>query len=443
MKYKKNKYGDENGNVVSFWSTDDNVLCEDSKTLRENLDEVDTQLKDIANNKSDIVYRLIQNQYELKSTYSIMSNPPEISVLTTSSLENGTLYYSGKNIEKFFFPIGKIEVCGDSYPLNRMVRNKAVTTTSSNGSLIVEFVCDADKFELWGIGKYGSYKIFVDDDNTGYKYGYKKGFTDEPMYLPGTDVAEFYILHDFGEAKSRKIKLEIRETFFGGIKVPNGKTIEPVKRNLNKTAVFLGDSYSEHFFNSWCRFCGELLDWDFNISGVGGTGYVNPGENGRVKLYDRLDNDLISLKPDYIIIAVGINDSSYTDIATFKTEADKCFKKILKDLPNSKIFIFSPWWPHTPYNVILEFNTALKEIALNNKLPYIDSLTGTTYLGNGNAIIKDRGSWLYGNGNVNKYDPNGNDSYYISNDNTHPTIEGYRYLGNRAAREICEILKRI
>lgn len=54
MKYKKNKYGDENGNVVSFWSTDDNVLCEDGKTLRENLDEVDTQFKDIANENTEI-----------------------------------------------------------------------------------------------------------------------------------------------------------------------------------------------------------------------------------------------------------------------------------------------------------------------------------------------------------------------------------------------------
>ena len=49
MKYMKNKYSDENGNVVSFWSTDDNILCEDGKTLRENLDKVDTQFKDIAN----------------------------------------------------------------------------------------------------------------------------------------------------------------------------------------------------------------------------------------------------------------------------------------------------------------------------------------------------------------------------------------------------------
>lgn len=48
MKYMKNKYGDENGNIVSFWSTDDNVLCENGKTLRENLDGVNSQFKDIA-----------------------------------------------------------------------------------------------------------------------------------------------------------------------------------------------------------------------------------------------------------------------------------------------------------------------------------------------------------------------------------------------------------
>lgn len=41
MKYMKNKYSDENGNVISFWSTDDNILCEDGKTLRENLNEVE------------------------------------------------------------------------------------------------------------------------------------------------------------------------------------------------------------------------------------------------------------------------------------------------------------------------------------------------------------------------------------------------------------------
>ena len=43
MEYIKKKFADEDGLTVSFWSTDDNVLCKDGKTLRENLDNIDTQ----------------------------------------------------------------------------------------------------------------------------------------------------------------------------------------------------------------------------------------------------------------------------------------------------------------------------------------------------------------------------------------------------------------
>lgn len=54
MKFLKKKLGDKNGTPISFWSTDDNVLCEDGKTLRENLDEVDTRFKDITSYKINI-----------------------------------------------------------------------------------------------------------------------------------------------------------------------------------------------------------------------------------------------------------------------------------------------------------------------------------------------------------------------------------------------------
>lgn len=50
MKFLKKKLGDKNGTPISFWSTDDNILCEDGKTLRENLDGVNSQFNDIVNN---------------------------------------------------------------------------------------------------------------------------------------------------------------------------------------------------------------------------------------------------------------------------------------------------------------------------------------------------------------------------------------------------------
>lgn len=76
MKYMKNKYGDENGNVISFWSTDDNVLCENGKTLRENLNEVDTQFKDITDN-----LKLTYNNNVLK----LMLGTKELSSITINS----------------------------------------------------------------------------------------------------------------------------------------------------------------------------------------------------------------------------------------------------------------------------------------------------------------------------------------------------------------------
>lgn len=63
MKYMKNKYSDENGKTISFWSTDDNVLCEDGETLRENLDEVDTQFKEKANKNELKVHFIRLNNF--------------------------------------------------------------------------------------------------------------------------------------------------------------------------------------------------------------------------------------------------------------------------------------------------------------------------------------------------------------------------------------------
>lgn len=73
MKYMKNKYGDENGNIVSFWSTDDNVLCEDGKTLRENLDDINSQLNDIANL---FTTEQTTNSYKIKCGNKVIAEIP-------------------------------------------------------------------------------------------------------------------------------------------------------------------------------------------------------------------------------------------------------------------------------------------------------------------------------------------------------------------------------
>lgn len=86
MKYMKNKYSDENGKVISFWSTDDNILCENGKILRENLDEVNIQVKEIETRKAD------QSFVDAQFT-TIVSGAPKGTFATLSALK--TAYPSG------------------------------------------------------------------------------------------------------------------------------------------------------------------------------------------------------------------------------------------------------------------------------------------------------------------------------------------------------------
>ena len=48
MNYLKRIFQDASGKIISWFSTDDNVLCENNKYLRENLNNINAQYKDIA-----------------------------------------------------------------------------------------------------------------------------------------------------------------------------------------------------------------------------------------------------------------------------------------------------------------------------------------------------------------------------------------------------------
>ena len=54
MNYNKVKHVDENDRQVSFWSTDDNVLCQDGKTLRENLNDINSQCNELDDKISNL-----------------------------------------------------------------------------------------------------------------------------------------------------------------------------------------------------------------------------------------------------------------------------------------------------------------------------------------------------------------------------------------------------
>lgn len=113
MKYMKNKYGDENGNIVSFWSTDDNVLCEDGKTLRENLDVVNSQFKDIANlkNSTNVVdlkkYNITQADYE----YPFTTENYKVAYQNGVGFQHAIDDAKANNIQELIIPPGNYPLC--------------------------------------------------------------------------------------------------------------------------------------------------------------------------------------------------------------------------------------------------------------------------------------------------------------------------------------------
>jgi hypothetical protein len=66
MNYLKRLFQDASGKLISWFSTDDNVLCENNKYLRENLNNIDAQFKDIAKQTKDIISTDDTNMVKVK-----------------------------------------------------------------------------------------------------------------------------------------------------------------------------------------------------------------------------------------------------------------------------------------------------------------------------------------------------------------------------------------
>lgn len=94
MDYVKKKHVDENDMQVSFWSTDDNILCQDKKTLRENLNEVNTQCKDIANKIANI-----KADVEVTKDITVLTND-NTSIPTTAQQQEVTVEFTKGTIKR-------------------------------------------------------------------------------------------------------------------------------------------------------------------------------------------------------------------------------------------------------------------------------------------------------------------------------------------------------
>ncbi len=124
-----------------------------------------------------------------------------------------------------------------------------------------------------------------------------------------------------------------------------------------KTILFQGDSITD--MNRDRSFEHNMgIGYPTMVSGYLGTErpgefqFLNRGISGdrAINLLNRLDTDVLSLKPDYLSILIGINDvwrkydsDTGMDVQWYESNYDRLLQQIKEALPDAKIMILEPF----------------------------------------------------------------------------------------------------
>ena len=97
-------------------------------------------------------------------------------------------------------------------------------------------------------------------------------------------------------------------------------------------------------YQRWPQMVSQKLNW-FSINAcVGGSGYINPGQDGK-HTYKQAFEDLSLkiLKPNFIVVQGGQNDLG-SSVKSISTAACELYAKIRKKYPSAKLIVMTPFY---------------------------------------------------------------------------------------------------
>ena len=249
--------------------------------------------------------------------------------------------------------------------------------------------------------------------------------SSDPQPLPS--VGPIRLVVYWPSVARREVRVELDHVPWGGLRIESSGLVEPVDAPGQRVIV-LGDSVTAGTgalasFAGFVQSAAAILGWtDAWASGVGGTGYVNPGPPGQVAFISRVDHDVISYAPSVVLVAGGTNDHAYapTDV---QAAAAALYQRIADGLPAAVVYVMGPWCSKGP--------APAQWVATRDAL--VSALSGFPSF---RFIDNIAEQWITGTGNVAVPKGNGNADLYISADGTHPTQAGHDYVGQRLAADI-------
>jgi len=266
---------------------------------------------------------------------------------------------------------GNISVYGTGFPQTLAVTAKSLSNGTRPTSYCIDFMYHGAAFDIRSLNIAGYYiRLTVDGVIVGAVSSHASN-----QILPIT----------FPDVRTRRIRLEMSGTNFMGLNIgPNDSVWKP--QVSGPRVIVAGDSYTEGTgaaygsASGWVRaFANTLGLDDVWASGVGGTGYVNPGTNPptTMKMMDRI-GDITNYNPDIVIWAMGHNDAGYTKAQT-QTEAAACFAAVKAANPKAQQIALSPLWGPGPSSFgsgaslgVLNARDAIKDAAAAAGIPFVD-----------------------------------------------------------------------
>jgi lysophospholipase L1-like esterase len=185
--------------------------------------------------------------------------------------------------------------------------------------------------------------------------------------------------------------------------------------------MMLGDSYTAGIPTTppeatYAAETARRLNWQIVIAGYRGTGFVTPGRVGKtfMMLYD--EELAWRPAPDMVIVAGGHNDWPH-DPRLVATAAQRLLTKIQQRWPGTTLVLTGPMWGGDPSRAALRTRNALKGVANEMQIPFIDPL-------------QER--WI--TGGIHR--KSGNARRYIRGDGVHPNAAGNRYFADRLIADL-------
>lgn len=150
-------------------------------------------------------------------------------------------------------------------------------------------------------------------------------------------------------------------------------TESPAAEDAQQALVVLGDSFSARSPASagqeWPELLADRLEWEVVREVVDGSGYVSAGQGE--PFTERVD-EVLAHEPDVVVVAGGVGDVGAFPTQRIARAAENVVTELV-EAGDAQVILVSPFSNGEPGPLTAEFSTRLRQIADDQRVPYVDA----------------------------------------------------------------------